>query len=241
MESAHMQRVPIIAVAVAVLAFLVTAASAAEGNVSRGQRLFRNCAACHALEPDKHLTGPSLSGVWNRRAGAVESFTRYSDALKSSELVWNDETLDAWLADPQHVIPGNQMTFPGMKDSQQRRDLVAFLKQATPANAQMAPESPTRGEMGGMMGGNSVPNLKTLDPEDRVRAISYCRDTYEITTADGKKRKYWERNLRLKTDSSADGPTKDAPALVAAGMMGDRADVIFAEPDEIGRFVNKAC
>jgi cytochrome c len=86
----------------------------------------------------------------------------------------------------------------------------------------------------GMMGGaGSVPNLKKLDPEDRVQSIQYCADTYSVTTADGKTRQFWERNLRFKTDSSNDGPEKNAPAVVDAGMMGDRADVIFADPLEI--------
>jgi cytochrome c len=74
-----------------------------------------------------------------------------------------------------------------------------------------------------------------------VQAVSYCRDTYEITTVDGKKRKFWERNLRFKTDSSQVGPAHGAPALVPAGMMGDRADVIFASPDELGKFISKSC
>jgi cytochrome c len=97
------------------------------------------------------------------------------------------------------------------------------------------------GGMGGMMGGGRVPNLKKLDPEDRVQAVSYCKDTYTITTADGQTRKFWERNLRLKTDSSGDGPQKNAPALVGAGMMGDRADVIFADPSEISAFIASKC
>ena len=65
--------------------------------------------------------------------------------------------------------------------------------------------------------------------------------TYTITTADGKSRQFWERNLRLKTDSSNDGPEKNAPALVEAGMMGDRADVIFADPQEITPMVRAEC
>lgn len=51
------------------------------------------------------MTGPSLSGVWNRKAGSLASFPRYSSALKSSGIVWNDKTLDAWIKDPQHLIP----------------------------------------------------------------------------------------------------------------------------------------
>ena len=93
----------------------------------------------------------------------------------------------------------------------------------------------------GMMGGGAVPNLKKLDPEDRVRTITYCADTYRVTTDDGKTHAYWERNLRFKTDSGEDGPEKSAPALVGAGMMGDRADVIFAEPQEINAFIAPKC
>jgi cytochrome c len=227
----------VLAVAISMLALVP--AWAADGDSSRGANLFQNCVACHSLEPNKNMTGPSLAGLWNRKAGAVESFSRYSPSLASSGIVWDDKTLDEWLADPQHVIPGNTMTFPGVRDPQQRADLLAFLKKATePGSKSAAPQVP---QMGGMMGGGAVPNLKTLDPEDRVQSVGYCRDTYEVATADGKRRKFWERNLRLKTDSSDDGPTKGAPALVPAGMMGDRADVIFSGPDEISEFVHKSC
>jgi cytochrome c len=91
--------------------------------------------------------------------------------------------------------------------------------------------------MGGMAGMMGAPNLKKLDPDDQVRAISYCKDTYTVTTANGQTRKFWERNLRLKTDARGDGPEKNAPALVKAGMIGDRADVIFADPSEISSFI----
>ena len=220
---------------------LVAATAAAEpGNVERGQRMFRTCAACHSLQPDKNMTGPSLSGIWNRKAGAVSGFSRYSPALKSADVVWDDQTLDAWITNPQLVIPGNEMTFPGIRDPQQRVDLLAFLKEATKPGASFA-QQPSQGGMGGMMGGGAAPNLKKLDDDDRVKSIAYCRDTYEVTTADGKKRKFWERNLRLKTDSSEDGPNAGSPALVGAGMMGDRADIIFSSPDEIGKFVRKSC
>jgi cytochrome c len=230
--------------AVAVLAsiFITSQSFAAEGNPARGQRVFGACAACHSLQPDQNMTGPSLAGVWNRKAGGLESFSRYSPALKSANIVWNDKTLDAWVNDPQHVVPGNQMTFAGIKDARQRADLLAFLKDATQkGGSQMAQQSGPMGGMGGMMGGGQAPNLKKLDPADRVQAITYCKDTYAVTTANGQTRKFWERNLRLKTDASNDGPEKNAPALVNAGMMGDRADVIFAEPGEISRFIAAKC
>ena len=188
------------------------------GNVAQGQRLFGTCAACHSLQPDQSMTGPSLAGLWNRKAGTLDSFSRYSPALKSANIVWNDKTLDDWITDPQHFVPGNEMTFAGIKDTQQRADLLAFLKQATQPGASMAQQGGPMGGMGGMIGGGRVPNLKHLDPENRVQAITYCKDTYTITTANGQTRRFWERNLRLKTDASGDGPEKNAPALVGAGM-----------------------
>jgi cytochrome c len=216
----------------------LSAAFATEADIARGQQVFRACAACHSLEPGKNMTGPSLADLWNRKAGTLASFPRYSDALKSADLVWDDNTLAAWLTDPQQVIPGNEMTFPGVKNPQQRADLLAFLKEATKPGATVAQ---MQGGMGGMMGGGAAPNLKKLDAEDTVKGVTYCGETYVIATADGKSRKFWERNLRFKTDSGSDGPKAGAPALVGAGMMGDRADVIFASPDEIGKFVSKSC
>jgi cytochrome c len=113
------------------LLLLATGAAAETGDASRGQRIFRACAACHSLQPVKSMTGPSLSGIWSKKAGSDPSFSRYSDALKSTDIVWDDNTLDAWVTNPQLIVPGNEMTFPGVKEPQQRLDLLAFLKQAT--------------------------------------------------------------------------------------------------------------
>lgn len=218
--------------------FAISQAIAEDASPMNGQRVFGACAACHSLQADKNMTGPSLAKVWGRKAGSLASFHRYSDALQSSGVVWNDQTLDQWIQDPQHFIPGNNMTFSGIKNAKARADLLAFLKETTQMdNAQ----SIQRGGMGGMMGGGQVPNLKTIDPEGRVRSITYCGDTYTVTTDDGKVHKFWERNLRLKTDASVDGPERNAPALVGAGMMGDRADVIFASPSEIGASISQKC
>jgi len=230
------------AIAVLVSLALVPHVFAAEGSAARGQRVFGACAACHSLQPDQNMTGPSLADVWNRKAGSSPSFNRYSSALKSANIVWDDKTLDEWIKDPQHVVPGNQMTFAGIKDAQPRADLLAFLREATKREgSQVAQQGGPMGGMGGMTGGGRVPNLKKLDPGDRVQAIMYCKDTYTVTTANGQTHKFWERNLRLKTDASADGPEKNAPALINAGMMGDRADVIFADPGEISSFIAAKC
>jgi cytochrome c len=225
---------------------LETQTLAADGNPMRGQRVFGACAACHSLQPDRNMTGPSLADLWGRKAGNLTSFSRYSSALKSADFEWSDKTLDEWINDPQHLVPGNEMTFQGIKDAQQRVDLLAFLKKATKkggsqAAQQSGPTGNMGGMMGGMMGGGQVPNLKKLYSAQRVQMISYCKDTYTVTTANGMSRKFWERNLRLKTDASEDGPERNAPALVDAGMMGDRADVIFADPSEISPFIAQKC
>src|SRR5258708_17943628 len=145
------------------------------------------------------MTGLSLAEIWNRKSGSLASFPRYSPALKSAGIIWSDATLDEWIKDPQHFIPGNTMTFQGMKDARQRADLLAFLKEATqPGRAPKTAQDAN--QMGGMtMVGGAVPNLKKLDPRDRVQAITHCGDTYKVTTADGKMRDFWERHFRFKT------------------------------------------
>jgi cytochrome c len=112
---------------VLLLAIPVTVAAA--GDPGRGARAFSQCMACHSVEPERHLTGPSLSHVWGKKAASVESFMRYSDALKRSGLVWDEQTLDKWLTNPQAFVPGTSMTFPGVKDPAVRADLIAYLQE----------------------------------------------------------------------------------------------------------------
>lgn len=221
----------------AIVGLLVVGATEviAAGDAANGARAFRACAACHSLEPGRHKTGPSLSGVLGRKAGTAAGFRRYSPALKGADVVWDETTLDAWLADPQALIPGNRMVFTGLTDAQVRADLVAYLVQAGRATAEAM-----QGGMTSMAGGD-LPDLKTLGAEHRVTAVRYCRDTYEVATADGTSEPYWETNLRFKTDGSKLGPEPGKPVIVGAGMMGDRASIIFAAPTEISAFIQSAC
>jgi cytochrome c len=227
-----------------ILGFLLIAVASngalADPDPARGQRFFgRTCVACHSLEAGKNMTGPSLSGVWGRKAGSLPSFPRYSPALKSADLVWSDQTLDSWLMDPKAFIPGNRMIFPGLQDDRERADIIAFLKKATQPGAATGQAMPGPEGMMGM--GASVPSLKSAPASARVKEIAYCGDTYSVTTADGQTAQFWERNLRFKTDSSDDGPPKGSPAIAGAGMVGDRASVIFAGPEEIGQFIKRQC
>lgn len=231
-----MQRIIPMTLVVICISAMLSPTLAADGNAARGQRVFGACAACHSLDPDRSMTGPSLAGVWNRKAGSLPSFARYSPALKSSNVVWNDKTLDEWITDPRHLIPENEMTFDGIKNSQRRADLLAFLKEAT----QPGQVAQRNAGMVGMRGGGA-PDLKKLNPQDGVKEIRHCNDGYWVTTTDGKMRIFWERNLRFKTDSSSKGPENGKPAIFGAGMQGDRASVIFSEPDEISRFIATKC
>src|SRR5258705_5543463 len=88
---------------------LSSPALAEPGDAARGERDFRACAACHSLEPDRNMTGPSLAGLWGRKAGSLPSFERYSDALKSSRIIWDDRSLDGWVSDPDRMVPDNEM------------------------------------------------------------------------------------------------------------------------------------
>ncbi len=160
---------------------------------------------------------------------------RYSEALKKSGIVWNDSTLDHWLKEPQAMVSGNLMTFPGIREGRVRADLIAYLREVS-AGRQVA-ESPRRGAM---MGGSTL-NLKEVGKDHRVRAIRYCGDTYYVTTESGKTLPFWEFNLRFKTDSSPDGPPKGTPALIRAAMMGDRSFIIFYSPEEIGTMIKRKC
>jgi cytochrome c len=209
--------------------------SSAAGDAKRGAQLFRQCVACHSTEQGEHLTGPSLAQVFGHKAGTAEGFQRYSDALRRSGVTWNESTLEKWLADPERFVPGNSMTFPGVRDPQARQDLVAYLKAAAENNV------PPREQMDGMRMRASKLDLKNAPPEGRVTSITYCGDTYSVGTADGKKQKIWEFNLRFKSDSGKLGPASGKPVVVRAGMQGDRASIVFASPKEISDAVRQSC
>ena len=209
---------------------------AATGDPAEGARLFRACIPCHSLEPGRNRTGPSLAGIIGRRAGESEDFGRYSTALQESGVVWTEASLDPWLRDPAAFIPGNRMVFPGLPDGQARADLIAYLEQVS---RQGVAEGQI--EQRGMMGGGELPDLKALGPASRVTAIRHCRDSYEVSTADGASEPFWEFNLRFKTDGSEVGPEPGRPVIVGAGMMGDRASVVFASPKEISTFIHDDC
>ena len=209
-------------------------------NPKRGAKIYGACAACHSLEPNLHLTGPSLDSLWGKKAASVANFPRYSGALKEQGFIWDEASLNAWLTDPQVFVPGTYMTFRGIDDEKVRGDLIAFLKIAmAPGGAKSAV---AQGLINAEMARGQAPEpLATASPEDQVTGIRHCQSTFFVVTADGRQRPFWEMNLRLKIDSSSNGPTGGKPVLVPGGMQGDRASIVFSDLQEIGRLIETKC
>ena len=205
----------------------------AEGDPQKGARTFNNlCSLCHSVAPDRHMSGPSLAGVVNRKAGSVTGFDRYSKVLPQSSVEWNEKTLTAWLTNPQALIAGTSM--PGIAaDEQARADIVAYLLTT------QTPGTPPRDDI--PKPHEQMHDLKAAGPATRIASIGLCRDTYAVKMENGTTLLFWEPNLRFKTDSSKDGPTPAKPVLVPTGMHGDRSYAIFSSPQEISGFVKSEC
>lgn len=131
-------RPPARVIAGLLLAKLAAAASVAaraeNGDAARGERQFQRCFSCHSAEPSESakLQGPSLYRLIGRRAGTLAGYD-YSPAMlaKGKEgLVWDAETLDAYLADPDAVVPGTRMSVPPMRENRDRADVIAYLAAA---------------------------------------------------------------------------------------------------------------
>ena len=214
-------------VLVSCLAFVP--ASRAEGDPVQGATAFRTCLPCHALEAGRHKSGPNLAGIYGRPAGKAAGFDRYSHPLAQAAFDWTPEKLDAWLANPGAVVPGNRMTYL-VADPNVRANLIAYLKALS--------EGKTEGLA---IPKETVLDLKTLGRAGRVAAIRQCHDTFHVTLENGVTIPFWERNLRLRVDSTDEGPAPGVPAMLPGGMQGDRYTVVFHAPAEISSFIQSAC
>jgi cytochrome c len=112
----------------ALLTLAGSSVSAQEGDPAAGAKVFNKCRACHVVDEDKNRVGPYLHGVIGRPAGTAEGF-KYSDAMKNSGIVWNEETIAEYIADPKAFVPGNRMAFPGLKKEEDIKNLIAYLKE----------------------------------------------------------------------------------------------------------------
>lgn len=102
-----------------------------------GQRVFNQCRACHTInQGGRNGVGPNLFGVWDRRAGSIDGF-RYSAPMReraAAGLVWNEENMRAYITDPKAVVPGGSMSYVGLRNEEQRNNLLAYLRQASTGN-----------------------------------------------------------------------------------------------------------
>ncbi|MEJ0075021.1 MAG: copper-containing nitrite reductase [Alphaproteobacteria bacterium] len=125
------------------------AATSADGDATTGRQVYRKCQACHSLEPGKNALGPSLAGIVGKKSAEAPNYN-YSAAMQAANLVWDAATLDAYLLDPQKLVPQNKMPFPGLKTANERKDVIAYLIAGTspagaPAIAQRAqPPAPAQ-------------------------------------------------------------------------------------------------
>jgi len=117
-------------IAVFALLLVGVAPARADSAVERGEALFAQCAVCHSLESDTTIVGPSLHGLFGRKAASIDSFT-YSNAFYGADFVWDKEHLAKLLRDPAAMFPGTKMLTPGIPDPAQIADLIAYLEGAT--------------------------------------------------------------------------------------------------------------
>jgi cytochrome c2 len=122
------------ALAMAAAVLMAAPAAAQEGNAEEGAEVFKKCRACHDVGPEaKNKVGPVLNDIIGRKAGTIDGFT-YSEANKSAGgkgLVWSEDVLFTYLENPLAFMPGTKMAFAGLKDPQDRKDIIAFLKKYT--------------------------------------------------------------------------------------------------------------
>ena len=107
--------------------------TASAQDADAGAKVFSKCKACHVIDAPTNRVGPSLRGVIGRTAGTVEGF-KYSDAMiqhGKDGLVWNNDALQQYLADPKGFIPKNKMAFPGLKNADDRTNVIAYIDQAS--------------------------------------------------------------------------------------------------------------
>jgi cytochrome c len=98
------------------------------GDAGRGEEIYQRCLACHALAHNR--VGPRHCGLFGRKAGTVKGY-QYSAAMKKYGVTWDDATIDHFIENPLKVVPGTKMGYAGVKDPQERADLIAYLKKAT--------------------------------------------------------------------------------------------------------------
>lgn len=114
----------------------------ARADLENGRMAFARCRSCHTITPNgPNMTGPNLYGIIGRPAGTHPGFN-YSKAVKGAGFAWDDDHIDHWLQNPRTFLPGNKMSYPGLPDATDRRDLIAFLSVEAAVRPAAAPATP---------------------------------------------------------------------------------------------------
>jgi cytochrome c len=108
--------------------FLVVASPVQAGDIDAGAKVFKKCKACHWADKEKNKTGPHLVGIIGRTAGSLESYKKYSKAMKASGIVWDETTLNDYLRAPKKYLKGTKMAFAGLKKDADIENVIAYLK-----------------------------------------------------------------------------------------------------------------
>ena len=123
---------PFIVSALVTFAAVATPTLVQAQDAAAGQKVFQRCQACHTVgEGGPNKVGPNLWGFFGTEAASRDNGYRYSDALRDSGIVWDEATLDEFLANPRKAVPGTRMGFPGLRNPDQRADVIEYLKGAT--------------------------------------------------------------------------------------------------------------
>ena len=114
---------------IAALIVMLSAPIAAQaGDIEAGLKVFKKCKACHVVDKEKNKTGPHLVGIIGRPAASVESFKKYSKAMKESGIVWDAASLDGYLEYPKRYLKGGQMAFAGLRKQKDRDNIIAYFE-----------------------------------------------------------------------------------------------------------------
>ena len=110
------------------VALSLSAGNALAGDAAKGEKVFKKCKACHVVDSEKNKTGPHLVNILGRPAASVESYKKYSKAMKESGLIWDEATLDGYLIAPKKYLKGTKMAFAGLRKDADRANIIAYFK-----------------------------------------------------------------------------------------------------------------
>ena len=116
-----------ILVVIGMIIIILTVSIANTADPVKGKKVFKKCVACHSLQEGKNKIGPSLYNLLGRKAGSVDGY-KYSKAMKNSDVVWDEESLDKFLTKPRKFIKKTKMSFRGIKKKSLRDDIISYLK-----------------------------------------------------------------------------------------------------------------